>query len=64
VQLRTLSAFRFVSVAVWPWVTSTVLPQAITARRTAAVTRNRSLRLWLLLNTADEIISMSHSLLP
>jgi hypothetical protein len=56
-QLRTLSAFRFVSVAAWPWVTSTVLPQAITARRTAAVTRNRNLKLWLLLNTADEIIS-------
>ena len=30
-QLRTLSAFRFVSVAAWPWVTSTVLPHAITA---------------------------------
>lgn len=55
-QLRTLSAFKLVSVAAWPWVTSTVLPQAITARSTAAVTRNLSLKLWLLLNTADELI--------
>lgn len=62
-QLRALSAFRFVSVAAWPWVASTVLPHAITARRTAAVTRNRSLKLWFLLSTADEN-SLSHSLLP
>lgn len=63
-QLRVFSAFGFVSVAACPWVTSTVLPQAITARSTAAVMRNRSLKLWLLLNTADAVVSVGHSLWP